>query len=180
VNVAVEGVVALLFHKYDCAEVEAKSAAKKGSATKKTDNIESFLYREPTTGALCLPAQNIKACLVEAGRSIPDPRSPRKSARDLLRAAILVEPEYVVFDKGPKTWDYLDKRGAVIQRNRITRVRPALNAGWRLSWTIHVTQPTYITPLLVEEVVKAAGAFNGLGDFRPDYGRFAIRSFEIA
>ena len=50
VDVEIEGVAALLMHRYDTAEVETKSAAGKGTTTKKTDNLESYTYRDPDTG----------------------------------------------------------------------------------------------------------------------------------
>lgn len=40
-GVTLEGVSKMLFHRYDCASVETKSKAGKGSAAKKTDDIES-------------------------------------------------------------------------------------------------------------------------------------------
>lgn len=176
VEVTIEGVAPMLCHRYDCAAVEAKAKAAKGSATKKTDNLESYVYRDPDTGEIGIPGKNMKACLVEASRSVQDPRSPRKCARDLIRASIFVTPD--IASLGKKTWDFEDKQGVILQRSRITRVRPAFRKGWRLDFQINVTQPVYVTPELLETVVKQAGAFAGLGDFRPDYGRFTIRKFE--
>lgn len=177
VAVVVEGVAPLLCHRYDCAEVEAKARAAKGSATKKTDNLESYVYRVPETNEIGIPGRNLKACLVDAARSTQDPRSPRKSARDLVRASIFVTPE--VASLGKNTWDFEDKQGVIVQRGRVTRIRPGFAKGWRLSFAVNVVQPAYVPPELLENVVKTAGAFVGLGDFRPDYGRFTIRSFEV-
>lgn len=176
-EVEIEGTAHLLMHKYDCAEVEAKGKAAKGSATKKTDNLESYVYRVPGSNEIGIPAANIKACFCEAAKSVQDPRSPRKSARDLVRASLFVTPD--VPSLGKDKWDFEDKRGVLIQRNRITRIRPGFTTGWRLSFIVNVIQPHYVTPALLEEVVKAAGNFVGLGDFRPDYGRFTLRKFEV-
>ena len=41
VEVTIEGVAAILFHRWSVESVEAKSAAAKGSKAKKTDDVES-------------------------------------------------------------------------------------------------------------------------------------------
>jgi hypothetical protein len=51
---AIQGVADLLFHRWNCEAVEEKANAAKGSKAKKTDNIESYVYRDDA-GELCLP-----------------------------------------------------------------------------------------------------------------------------
>ncbi len=177
VEVTIEGVAHCLLKKYDCDDVEKKGNAKKGSAEKKTDNLEASVYRDPETGEIGIPGVNFKAALAAAAKSTQDPRSPRKSAKDLVRASVFVTPDLASF--GKKTWDFEDRRGVCIQTSRVTRVRPAMHKGWRLTFIINVVQPQYITPDLLEQIVKNAGAFCGLGDFRPDFGRFTIRKFDV-
>jgi len=90
VEVVLVGTAAILFHRWDDASVERKSKAAKGSQAKKSDDVESYVYRT-IDGEIGIPSKNFKACLREAGRSLPDPRSPRKSARDLVQSAIQIE-----------------------------------------------------------------------------------------
>lgn len=125
VEVELTGTEAMLCHRYDTEAVKSKGAAKKGSTEKKSDNVESYVYRLEN-GECGFPGINFKAALCEAARYQQDPRSPRKSARDLVRAGIKV-PGMASF--GRKTWDYLDVRKCTVQRNAITRTRPAFNAG---------------------------------------------------
>ena len=56
VAVTLEGSAALLFHRWNCDAVEAKAKAAKGSAAKKTDDIESYVYRNDA-GEICLPGE---------------------------------------------------------------------------------------------------------------------------
>lgn len=177
VEVEVEGVAAILCHRYDTADVEAKGAAGKGSSAKKTDNLESYVYRDPDSGECGIPAVAIKACLAEAAKNFQDPRSKRKSARDLVKASIFVTPE--VASLGKKMWDYEDRQSAVVNMSRITRVRPAFRKGWRIAFQVNVLQPTLIPKDVLESMLKTAGSFCGLLDQRPDYGRFTIRKFEV-
>lgn len=175
-GIRIVGVAPILFHRYDDVAVEAKGKAAKNSAEKKSDNVESYVYRTPG-GDIGIPGTVFKAALREAGRSVQDPRSPRKSAMDLVKASIQVEP--FIASLGTKEWDYIDRRRVVVQRAAITRHRPALAEGWNTDFQIVVLAPEYISPDWLHDLVTRAGRFVGIGDFRPDFGRFRMDRFEI-
>ena len=189
VDVEIEGTCDIVFHRYDCAEYIAsvsKAGGKKGSASKKTDNVPAYVYRVPGTGdsndannpgEMGIPAYALKACLVYAGKSFKDPRNARARASEILKASILVEPP--VPSLNVSKWDYEDIRPCVIQTARVPRVRPALKTGWKLGFQITVTQPEFITVDFLREIVENAGRFAGLFEMRPDYGRFKINKFEV-
>lgn len=67
----------------------------------------------------------------------------------------------------------------MIQRNGITRTRPALKVGWAAEFDILVNLPEYINPADLNEVIANAGKLCGIGDFRPTFGRFQIVGFEV-
>lgn len=175
VRVLITGTETMLCHRYDVEVVKEKGGAKKGSADKKTDNIESYLYRLPN-GNCGMPGLNFKASICMAAKFSQDPRSPRKSAYDLFRAGIKAISDA---DLGKATWDFLDKRKVNVQRNGITRTRPAFLAGWTCEFLIRVLLPEYITPDLLHEVIVRAGQLCGLGDFRPDFGTYRVDLFEV-
>lgn len=178
VEAQIEGVTPILFHRYDCDVVEQKAQAKKGSKEKKTDNVESYVYRVPDSNELGIPGVNLKQCFVHSAKFNQDPRSPRKSAMDIFKAGIQVTPE--VASMGVKTWDFLDKRGVVIQRQgKVPRIRPAMKAGWKCTFFVRVLLPEYINDALLHEVIARAGSTIGLCDMRPEYGQFQIRKFEV-
>jgi hypothetical protein len=177
-KIEVVGVAPLLFHRWNVEAVAEKGAAAKGSKAKKTDNIESYVYRTDD-GYLGIPGVNFTASLQEAGRYESDPRSPRKSLRDLLKAAVIPLDAVAMFSPKRKEWDYEDKRRAPVQRQGITRVRPAMKEGWKIAFTVLVTLPQYVTPELLTKLANSAGLIAGLCDHRPTYGRFTISAFEI-
>ena len=80
---------------------------------------------------------------------------------------------------GVKAWDYLDKRRVCIQRNAITRSRPAMKEGWKATFIIQVQLPEYIDQQLLNTTIQAAGRLIGLADFRPSYGRFSVTKFQV-
>ena len=176
VEATIEGSAALLFHRWSVDGVEAKAKAAKGSDAKKTDDVQSYVYRDQD-GRICMPGEYLRQSIIGAARYQQDPRSPRKSAMDLYKAGLVVLDE--LCDLGSTDWDYLDRRRVVVQRNGVTRTRPAFHAGWRVTCKLMVGTPEYIPPQLLHATLSNAGRLIGVGDFRPTYGRFQIVRFEV-
>lgn len=174
VSILAEGVAAILFHAWNCEAVAEKSTAKKGSSQKKTDNVESYVYRNDAQ-ELCIPGEYFRMSIINAAKFTQDPRSPRKSAMDLFKAGLASLTE--LCSLGSDKWDFIDQRRVMVQRNGITRSRPAMYAGWKARMEFQVLLPEYITPHLLNETVARAGRLVGVGDFRPTYGRFQINEF---
>ncbi len=179
VTVTIRGTAALLLHAWNNESVAAKTAAAKNSKAKKTDDVESYVYRT-TEGEIAIPGTYLKGSLCDpqkgAAKFLQDPRSPRKSALDLFKAGVIVTTEYATL--GKSDWDYLDRRRAVVQRAAITRERPAFLAGWEATFEIMVQTPEYIARDMLHAVLSNAGRLVGVGDFRPTYGRFQVVKFE--
>lgn len=175
-SVEITGVADLLFHRWNVEGVETKARAAKGSKAKKSDDLESYVYRTDD-GELALPGEYLRQSIIHAAKFRQDPRSPRKSAMDLYKAGVVCLT--ALASLGLDKWDYEDRRRVMIQRNGITRVRPALLKGWTVSVDLMVNLPEYIPPDALQEVIVNAGRLIGLADFRPTYGRFAIHRFEV-
>lgn len=175
-SVTIRGSAAILFHRWSNEAVAEKSAAAKGSRAKKSDNLESYVYRMEN-GNIGLPGEYLRQSIIGAARFRQDPRSPRKSAMDLFKAGVVSITETA--DLGVKDADYIDRRRVLVQRNAITRERPALREGWEATIQLMVLLPEYIDSTTLLEVIGSAGRLIGVGDFRPTYGRFAVIDFEI-
>lgn len=76
-------------------------------------------------------------------------------------------------------WDYEHKARVQVQRNGVTRTRPAFKVGWTAEIHFLINLPEYISPADFHEVLNQAGRLVGVGDFRPSYGRFLVSSFEV-
>ena len=175
VSITVEGAADILFHRWNVESVNAKAGAAKGSAAKKTDDVESYVYRNDK-GDIAIPGEYFRMSLVRASKFKQDPRSPRKSAMDLYKAGVVAITPLATL--GVKTWDYLDTRRVVIQRNGVNRTRPAVKAGWRCSFELMVNLPEYIDRNALRETVELAGRLIGVGDFIPTFGRYGIVKFD--
>lgn len=176
VEVEIEGVAPILFHRWSCEGVESKSKAKKGSAEKKNDDVESYVYRD-SKGYLCIPGEYLRGSIIAASKFMQDPRSPRKCAADLFKAAVVsLTP---LASLGVKAWDFMDKRRVTIQRAAITRSRPAMAEGWKCKFILQCNLPEYVDPQMLNTVIQQAGRLIGLADFRPSFGRFVVVSFKV-
>ena len=176
VEFTIEGSSALLFHRWSNEAVAEKAAAAKGSAAKKTDDTESYVYRNDKR-EICLPGEYVRMAMVGAARYRQDPRSPRKSAMDLFKAALVSLTELASL--GSTDWNYLDARRVMVQRSAVTRQRPAFNPGWTATFQFMINLPEYVSTSTFHEVLANAGRLIGVGDFRPTYGRFMVVSFDV-
>jgi hypothetical protein len=175
VMVTLEGSSDFLFHRWNAEAVDEKAAAAKNSKAKKTDDIESYVYRTEN-GELAIPGEYLRGSIINAAKFRQDPRSPRKSAMDLFKAAIVVTTPLASL--GVTTWDFLDKRRVMIQRNGINRIRPAMRAGWQAEFHLTVLLPEYVDRNTLRETIESAGRLIGIGDFRPTFGRYGIVKFD--
>lgn len=176
VATVIQGNAALLFHRWSNEAVAAKSAAAKGSAAKKSDDVESYVWRDEN-GQIGLPGEYVRQAIIVAAKYRQDPRSPRKSAMDLYKAAVVALTDLAPL--GKDTWDYLDMRRVVVQRSAVTRMRPAFHAGWTAEIDLQVQLPEYVQPADLLDVLVNAGRLVGVGDFRPTYGRFQVVKFDL-
>jgi hypothetical protein len=177
-RITIVGNADLIFHRWNVEAVAEKAAAAKGSAAKKKDDVASYVYRDEQNW-LCLPGEYLRQSVIHAAKYRQDPRSPRKSAMDLFKAGIICLTVLAPLGPDRKTkWDYEDARRVTVQRQGVTRVRPAFRSGWTAVVEFAVLLPEYIGVHLLHETLNDAGRLVGLGDNRPTYGRFLVQSFD--
>lgn len=176
VNFTIEGVSPIIFHRYSVEQNRIKEGSGKNSPLRKTDDLESMIWRNEKK-QICLPGQYVHRAIVDAARFRQDPRSPRKSAMDLYKAAISPLTELATLGKA--RWDFVDERRHTVNRSAITRQRPAFNAGWKANFVFQVNLPEYVAGHDVLDLLSLAGRAVGVADSRPTYGRFVVTNFEV-
>lgn len=176
VDVTIKGSTDALYHRWNCEDVETKAKASKNSEAKKKDNVEAYVYRDEK-GDIAIPGEWLRQSIINAAKFKQDPRSKRKSAKDLFTSGVVALTQYASI--GKKTWDYLDTRRVNIQRNGVNRTRPAISAGYEATIRLQVLLPEYISPELLHDVTIDAGRLIGIGDFRPSFGRFNVINWDV-
>jgi hypothetical protein len=185
IEVTITGTADILFHRWQTGSIEAKAAAAKGSVAKKTDDLESYVWRNENN-VICLPGEYLRGTLIDskngAAKYRQDPRSPRKSALDLFKASIIsltnLAPLTKADGESAMAWDYVDQRRVTIQRAGITRSRPAFLAGWSATVAFMCQSPNYIPRHMLIETLNTAGRLVGVADFRPTFGRFVVSGWK--
>jgi hypothetical protein len=176
-TVGIQGSSALLFHRWSVEAVAEKAKAAKGSAAKKEDDVESYVWRLDS-GEIGMPGEYVRQAVIHAAKYRQDPRSSRKSAMDLYKAAVVSLTDLASL--GTKKWDFLDQRRVMVMRAGVTRSRPGFHSGWRADFDFQIQLPEYVQPSDLLDVLVNAGRLVGVGDFRPTYGRFQVTKFEVS
>ncbi|CAJ6337586.1 Uncharacterised protein [Burkholderia pseudomallei] len=176
VSFELTGTSDMLMHRWNNEAVDEKAKAAKNSKAKKSDDIESYVYRNDD-GMVCLPGEYVRQAIIFAAKFRQDPRRPRKSAMDLYKAGVVSLTDLASL--GRDTWDYEDRRRVVVQRAGINRTRPAFKKGWRAEFDFMVLTPEYIEPTDLHAVLTQAGILIGVADFRPTYGRFGVTKYQV-
>lgn len=105
-----------------------------------------------------------------------------KRGQETLAGVDPVEREIPLIYKGPKApkalyeAKFVDRRSAGVMKARVMRVRPRFNE-WALAFALRVADDL-ISPDHIKEAIEIAGAYKGLLDFRPRFGRFKLTKWK--
>lgn len=187
VDVKVKGTAVLLQHRFPMQDYATmgKGGHQQTGAKDYRDEWKLSLYVDKN-GDIFHPSTHFEQALVKAAAQFKIQGKRGKTYKDLVSASVFVTPEEIPFGiKNPDELDtdadkplYLDLRPAVVQRARITRIRPAFKAGWELEFQIEVIDDQMPVEML-HEILNYAGKAIGVGDYRPRFGRFQVVRFEV-
>ena len=165
--------------------VKALKALTSDRALKKTDEgvaaiaraeYEAGLYLDTKKRAI-LPSRVLEAHIAEAARKTKEGK--------IALAGMFVDTDGVLeYDGGPMTVaQLLDSPAhrltvnAKVQQASVMRTRP-LFTNWRTTFQVSVLAEM-VSPDALRTWLQNGGNFVGLGDWRPRYGRYEVRAFEI-
>lgn len=167
--VKVKGKAPLLMNKFSVVEKTTSRAKKVYDAE---EEAEKKTYRTED-GKLFLPSTHFKAAMVKAATDFK--MTGRKSYKEYVKAGLFIDETEIVLDQQKYE---IFACPVVIQRARVMSWRPMFKE-WSCKFTIELADEMLnITD--IKQILEAAGRFKGVGDFRPEHGRFAIESFTKA
>lgn len=175
-NVTIKGICPMLQHRFaeeKLINIRKKSGDKQLDDKEKREIAKQFLYLH--NGKVCQPSSHIEGAMIKAGSSVGLSGSGKKTYKDLIKASCFVFPEYIVHKN--QKWE-VDGRSIVNQTTggRAMSYRPKLE-DWQLSFTLEVNDDRADKDA-IKEVLTIAGLRNGIGAYRPRFGRFEILSFK--
>jgi len=173
-TVKIKGVAPMLMNRF---VIKDPLAVGSGAEVSKTqydpkEDAEKALHKN---GKGCfVPSTWIEATLRESAKDFKLKGKGKKTYKDVILSAVWVEPVEILM--GKDTYDEIDSRAAVIQRNRIVKSRPRFNK-WELSFVIKFNE-NHISSGTVKQILVNAGETRGIGDYRPKFGRFEVTEFK--
>lgn len=188
-SVTIEGIRPLLMHNgrlcdpLDEHTKRLKTAAKQRNKSD-DDHInvariefEGGLYHDPKVGPY-IPSDNLQA-MIERG-------STRRKLGKIFKAHVSVEmPQdvdgFALKYKGPRDvealWNakpFAFTKGARVGQSRVMRTRCRIPSGWSVKFLVEVIADG-VSKAQLTQAVSDAGLYEGLGDWRPRYGRFVVK-----
>ncbi len=168
IKVKVKGKSPLLMNKF-VVEEGITSRAKKVYVPE--DEAEKKTYRNGD-GELCLPSTHFKASLVKAGTDFK--MVGRKTYKDYIKSGIFFEEELNILD--PQEY-VIHAEPVVIGQARVMSWRPKFKE-WSCEFIMSI-EDDMINQSVLKDILEAAGKYKGVGDYRPEYGRFEVESYEV-
>ena len=181
-RITLKGITPLIMHSCQCVSalhpisIELKKYTSKKKKTEddllKISDLdwEGGLYWRDDIGVY-VPAENIEATIINGAKSF------RKGA-DIQKFCTVNDP-WIPLDYGRKMtkdelradYTYRDCRIMTVMRNKVTRTRPRFNR-WELTFVL-TYDSSRIDLETIKNAVEYAGAYVGLCDSRPKYGKFS-------
>lgn len=168
IKVKIRGVAPLIMNRFSIEENKPSRAKKVYDPT-----VESEKKTYRTSGnMLYLPNAHFKASLVKASTDFK--MVGKKSYKEYIKSGIFIEPEQIILDQQ----EYIiHEEPVVIQRNRVMSWRPKFKE-WSCEFIIQIADDM-INSQILKEILESAGKYKGVGDHRPEYGRFKIEHYSI-
>jgi hypothetical protein len=171
-GVTIEGISPLLQHRFS-GDGELPPEAKFVAGSRDyTEEWEGALYKMED-GTVYQPSDHIENSLVKAASNFQITGRGKKTYKDLVKAAIIIDPVFIPhkFQK----FD-IDRRAVRVGRSRVIRQRPCFHQ-WQLCFELQITEEQ-LPGKVVKEILDYAGRYVGIGDFRPKFGRFHVTRWD--
>lgn len=165
-KVKVKGKAPLLMNKFS---VEEKTTSRVKKVYIAKEEAEKKTYRT-NKGKLYIPSTHFKASMVKAATDFK--MTGRKSYKEYIQSGLFIDEAEIVLDQ--QTYEIFECP-VVIQRARVMSWRPMFKE-WSCTFTIELADEM-LNVSDVKQILEAAGRFKGVGDFRPEHGRFIVESF---
>lgn len=172
VSGTIEGVAPLLFSR-----MYQDLGAPGGKPSPEEIAQEPFMKLHRDEHGCFIPSVSFKQCLLN-GAKMGNIKDGRRSYATVLEATFFPEGNLYLgketFDDVFETWGRRPPgpRGAAIMLRY-----PRFAVGWCADFTGILTMGDQHTVAAVQQALEAAGLLVGLGSWRPEYGRFIVRSF---
>ena len=184
-SITIQGKTPLLQNRFtDAAQMAATSGTRSSiandSATPR-EVAETKLYKDDN-GIIGIPQPNLFRCIIDAGKFFKVGKTKVTTMKtSLIPSCVDISPIFIPLEH-QDDWT-VDSRPVRIPATggRIVAHRPCFN-DWALTFSAELDEST-MSKQTFRDVIDAAGAKIGLGDFRPDckgpFGKFYVTHWDV-
>jgi len=175
ITTTIEGITPILFNAPSLDMLNSTNTRRQKTDEERDAEAQKRCYKNGE--GVYLPAWNMKRCILDGFQTL-DLRVPGNKNKRLWRVVqpvMFIEPPEILF--GVAEPDFLHKCPGKNADGSATIVRrPALDAGWSLTFDLRILDDVIIKDDLQAALITA-GERCGLGGWRPEYGRFQVKEF---
>ena len=173
IDVVIKGTRPLLMHS-TAGMLKPKSNKVKSSEHDPIEEAKDCLYLNDAK-KICVPSMAVLSAMRKAATQLKKAGAGKKTLKDFVFSGLQIEPDMI--ELPDQKYD-VDIRPVVIMRSRIMRARP-LFKNWELSFKVNIIDEQTWDAGMVRQVLEEAGKYQGLLDFRPLFGTFAVESAKV-
>lgn len=185
-KVRIEGIAPLIMHNGLLADPEYHFTKEKKKITAKRKKVEAdqeeisrleflgSLYTD-STGKIIVPARVLLGAIIKGAKGLKEGPAAK--------AGVFVDADVPLIYEGPTDPEELYKDKKFVLRvpvkqgtASVIRVRPIFQK-WAVEFDLTIMDDV-TNAQTVRQMLDHAGRMNGLGDWRPQYGRFKVTKFE--
>lgn len=172
IDVVIKGTRPLLMHS-TAGMLKPKSNKVKSSERDPLAEAADCLYLNDAK-KICVPSMAVLSAMRKAATQLKKAGAGKKTLKDFVFSGLQIEPDMIEL---PDQNYEIDIRPVVIMRARVMRARP-LFKNWELSFSVNIIDEQTWDAGMVRQVLEEAGKYQGLLDFRPLFGTFAVVSMK--
>jgi len=174
-EVEIKGMVPLLHNRYPVNAMDITKKTRKGKIRDPKEDAKKCLYIN-AKGKIYQPADHIEGALIKVGSAITIAGAGKKTYKDLMKTNVMVIPQEIPFTDGDKY--EVDTRLCVLNgRVRIPVSRPRWDE-WGFTFKLRLIDETLVPEEVLKTLLEIAGREQGIGTYRPKFGRFEVVKFE--
>lgn len=183
-KVTIRGLVPVCFNRPSDdlrSKIETRSAGGRRTGAKAQEEAEDRIYTN--SHGIYAPRRWLKSCLLE-GCTLANLKYGRRGLYPYLQGAVLIMEEEVSLCRDGQPIlerDFIHERWGRIppKTGALALLRnPGIHAGWEGQFTFLVGDDG-IDPDMVRQALASGGALRGIGNGRPEFGRFEVTGWEV-
>jgi len=173
-SVHIKGIAPLLMHGLNAKMLDNSTI--KSSTTDYSEEWKKTAYHNGDN--FFIPAVNVEASIRDAGKQ---QKVKKVYLTKAVKSSLFIDEDDIpllINGEVAKDWEEaeVDIRPVTVQRARILRSRAKFPV-WELKFTLQ-SYHSVLDENVIRELITKAGMQEGVGDFRPRFGRFTLVSLE--